>query len=174
MHWIIKIWNKFVSWVTSLFATGAKMDPQLAYELQEELLNIKNFVQNLEQDLRANHPLLKTIIVSKINVDIFRNNEERINSLRSPLKEQLQACDQQLQNCINSCKQHNEIFEKFVQIYIRNGLSLTGISNFDPQKMTAYKDVHAQYTLLMQSAKALKDSTASALVAIELTLRMFD
>lgn len=174
MQFIINIWKKFISWVTSIFAKGQKLDPQLASDLQDELLNIKNFVQNLSQEVNAHHPLLKTILVSKINLNIFKNNQDKIAALKSPLKETLENCDKQIQACVDSCTHHNEIFEKFVQIYIRNGLSLTGISNFDPQKMTAYKDVHSQYTLLMQSAKSLQDSCEIALDAINQTLKLLD
>jgi hypothetical protein len=174
MQFIINIWKRFISWVTSLFAGGAKVDPQLAADLQEELLNIKNFVQNLSQDVNAYHPLLKTIIVSKVNLNLFKNNQAKISALKSPIKETIEECDKQIQICADSCTHHNEVFEKFVQIYIRNGLSLTGISHFDPQKMTAYKDVHSQYTLLMQSAKSLKDNCASTLNAIDNTLKLLD
>jgi hypothetical protein len=167
MQTIINFLKNLYNKIRALFFNAKTFDPVLAQALQDELFNVRSFIENLSRDVATTHPLLKTIILSKVDVHLFKTNEDKINQLKPAFKSLVQSCDQQIQECVASCNRHNEIFEKFVQVYIRNGLSLTGISTFDPQKMSAYKEVIEQHTQLMQSTKRVQDSCKQALSAID-------
>lgn len=170
MQFLIDFIKRIVSWATCIVCP-AHIDPKLATILQDELQNIQSFIKNLKTELSAAQPFLKTIILSKINVNILKLQDQEIKKLKEPLKSKFLDCDQKMSQFFSQCEQYNQVFEKFVQIYIKNGLSLTGINQFDPQKMSAYKEVIEQYSYLMQSIKELQDRCRQALDALDVALR---
>ncbi|MBN9287897.1 MAG: hypothetical protein BGO43_00115 [Gammaproteobacteria bacterium 39-13] len=138
--------------------------------LEHELQKVVSFLDNLKTELAQKQPLLKTLLLSEIECPIYKNGSAEVGKLKTELQKQFIQSFEMIEKFNLQCQRHNELFEKFVQTYIKNGLPLTGIKLYDPVKKTAYQEVNEQYNLLLENAQVLEADCKQTHTSIQNTL----
>lgn len=159
----------FIDWFQQKKGSSKKENPFIQ-TLQTELQSVANFLNSMYTDLNENQPFLKTILLSEMECPIYKNSAAELGSLKMQTKKEFVQCFEAIDNFKQLCQNHNELFEKFVQIYIRNGLSLTGIKLYDPVKRPAYQEVNDQYQLVLQASQKLLSDCKQTNDFIQVTL----
>lgn len=160
----------FIDWLLQRSGQQAE-NTDLIESLQDELQGILRFIKNTHKDWgKQGTPLLKTLLLSEMEHPVYQQSAEALNTFKPEKKKHIVECYAQIERLHHQYKLHNELFEKFVQLYIKNGLPLTGIQYYDPSKKTAYQEVNAQYELVLQNSKSLEEQYKHTCLVIEQTL----
>lgn len=173
MDTIAQFGKKLSSWFQEKL--GASNEDKVALQQYHvELGNALSLLAKINQELTQNRPILKTLSFSDLEQFIDDKHRHALLEFKSKLKDDITHCYQLIDEFIASGKTQNTNFEKFVSIYIKNGLSLTGISQYHPGKSNAYPDVTKQFDLLAQSSKLVLETGLQATQALTQTLRKIE
>lgn len=161
MDTIAQFGKKLTNWFQEKLGASNE-DKAVLQHYHRELLVVLDSLQKINQELTQNRPILKTLSFSDLETYVDEPHRHALVELKSKLKDDIIHCYQLINEFIASGKTQNTNFEKFVSVYIRNGLSLTGISQYNPGKTNAYPDVNSQFELLTQSSQSVLDSGLKA------------
>lgn len=173
MDTIAQFGKKLSTWFQEKL--GASSEDKVALQqYHAELSNALSLLTKINQELTQNRPILKTLSFADLEQFIDDKHRHALLELKSKLKDDITHCYQLIDEFIASGKTQNTNFEKFVSIYIKSGLSLTGISQYHPGKSNAYPDVNKQFDLLAQSSKLVLDNGLQSTQMLTQTLRKIE
>lgn len=157
MDTIAQFGKKISSWFQNKLGSSNE-DKATLQQYHAELTNALNSLIKINQALSQNRPILKTLSFSDLELYIDDKHRHALVELKNKMKDDIILCYQLIDEFVASGKTQNANFEKFVSVYIRNGLSLTGISQYSPSKTNAYPDVNMQFEKLTHSSKVVMDN----------------
>lgn len=157
MDTITQFGKKISSWFQDKLSASNE-DKAVLKQYHAELSSALKTLNKLNQELSQNRPILKTLSFSELELYVDDKHRHALIELKSKMKDEIIECYQLIDEFVAAGKTQNTNFEKFVSLYIRNGLSLTGISQYNPGKTNAYPEVNQQFDKLTQSSKSVMDN----------------
>lgn len=170
---IAQFGKKLSSWFQEKLGSTNE-DKAVLQQYHQELTHALELLTKINQELTQNRPILKTLSFAELETFVDDEHRHALVELKSKMKDDIIQCYQMIDEFIASGKTQNTNFEKFVSVYIRNGLSLTGISQYNPGKTNAYPDVNTQFELLTQSSKAVLDNGLKSTQILAQTLKKIE
>jgi|GEM_PF-6150658 len=170
---IAQFGKKISSWFQGKLSSTNE-DKAVLQQYHDELSHVLALLSKINQELTQNRPILKTLSFADLESFIDDKHRHALTELKSKLKDDIIQCYQLIDEFIAYGKTQNTNFEKFVSVYIRNGLSLTGISQYNPGKTNAYPDVNIQFELLSQSSKSVLDNGLKSTQTLAQTLKKIE
>lgn len=170
---IAQFGKKISNWFQEKLGSSSE-DKAVLQQYHNELTQVLEQLTKINQELAHNRPILKTLSFTDLETYVDDKHRHALVLLKSKLKDDIIQCYQLIDEFIAFGKTQNSNFEKFVSVYIRNGLSLTGISQYNPGKTNAYPDVNTQFELLTQSSQLVLDSGLKSTQVLAKTLKKIE
>lgn len=170
---IAQFGKKISSWFQEKLGSTNE-DKAVLQQYHQELTHVLELLTKINQELTQNRPILKTLSFSDLEAYVDDKHRQALVMIKSKLKDDIIHCYQLIDEFIAFGKTQNSNFEKFVSVYIRNGLSLTGISQYNPGKTNAYPDVNTQFELLAQSSKSVLDNGLKSTQTLTQTIKKIE
>lgn len=173
MDTITQFGKKLSSWFQEKLGSTSE-DKVLLQHYRTELTAALDSLSKINQELTQNRPILKTLSFSDLDCYVDDKHRHALIEIKSKLKDDITECYQLIDEFIASGKTQNTNFEKFVSVYIRSGLSLTGISQYNPGKANAYPEVNTQFNVLTESSQSVLDHGLALTKALIQTLKKIE
>ncbi len=161
-------WLPAIDWIQKKLLRLIE-DKNIKQTLMDEVARIYSALQDLKNDLEVADmkPLLKEISLNKINNPIYKSSESLLYRIERQRRNYLSNCNNAIGEFCGLCKDYNILYGKLYEEFIKSGLSIANIKDYDPERMSSYSEIKKLWRSLRQKTTELKQKCADTIKIIE-------